>query len=59
MAVATSKPEVFARKILEHFGLSGYFQEIVGSELDGTRVDKAEVIRERSPGYPWPGKRCL
>lgn len=46
LAVATSKPEVFAREILEHFGLSGYFQEIVGSELDGTRVDKAEVIRE-------------
>ena len=57
--MATSKPEVFARKILEHFGLSGYFQEIVGSELDGTRVDKAEVIGRRSPGYPWPGKRCL
>ncbi len=46
LAVATSKPEVFAKKILGHFGLSEYFQEIVGSELDGTRMDKAEVIRE-------------
>lgn len=46
LVVATSKPEVFARKILEHFQLSGYFQEIVGSELDGTRMDKAEVIQE-------------
>ena len=46
LAVATSKPEVFAKEILGHFGLSEYFQEIVGSELDGTRMDKAEVIRE-------------
>ena len=45
LAVATSKPEVFAKEILGHFGLSEYFQEIVGSELDGTRMDKAEVIR--------------
>ena len=46
LAVATSKPEVFAKEILGHFGLSEYFQEIVGSELDGTRMGKAEVIRE-------------
>lgn len=42
--VATSKPEVFARKILEHFHLSPFFTCIAGSELDGTRVKKAEVI---------------
>ncbi len=46
LAVATSKPEVFAKEILEHFGLSEYFREVVGSELDGSRMDKAEVIRE-------------
>lgn len=33
-------------KILEHFGLSSYFEEIVGSELSGHRVEKAEVIAE-------------
>ena len=42
--VATSKPEVFARQIIKHSGLEGVFNDIVGSNLDGTRVDKSEVI---------------
>ena len=42
--LATSKPEVFARQILEHFHLAAYFDTIAGSNLDGTRVIKAEVI---------------
>lgn len=42
--VATSKPEVFAKTILEHFNLSHYFKGIVGSNLDGTRTHKGEVI---------------
>ncbi|MBE6757781.1 MAG: HAD family hydrolase [Ruminococcaceae bacterium] len=46
LAVATSKPTVFSVKILEHFGLAHYFEEIVGSELSGHRVEKAEVIAE-------------
>ena len=43
LAVATSKPEVFARKILRHYGLGDYFQVIAGSELDGSRSKKHEV----------------
>ena len=46
LAVATSKPTVFAKRILDHFGLSEYFEVIVGSELDGTRTAKGEVIAE-------------
>lgn len=46
LAVASSKPEVFVRRILEHFGLSGFFREAVGSELDGRRVKKDEVVAE-------------
>jgi len=42
--VATSKPTVFSVKILEHFGLLHYFTGVIGSELDGTRVEKSEVI---------------
>jgi phosphoglycolate phosphatase len=45
LLVATSKPEVFAVRILEHYGLAPYFHKIAGSNLDGTRVIKAEVIR--------------
>lgn len=42
--VATSKPEPFARKILDHFSLSRYFEYIAGSNMDETRSTKAEVI---------------
>ena len=42
--VATSKPTVFSVRILEHFGLHQYFRAIIGSNLDGTRVEKNEVI---------------
>lgn len=42
--MATSKPECFAKRIAEHFGIDKYFDCITGSELDGRRVDKAEVI---------------
>lgn len=43
--VATSKPTAFALRIVEHFGLSRYFHGIFGSEFDGTRSNKAELIR--------------
>lgn len=44
LLVATSKPTVYSQQILEHFGLTGFFQEVVGSNLDGTRIHKAEII---------------
>jgi phosphoglycolate phosphatase len=44
LVVATSKPTVFAEQIMEHFQLSPYFSSVVGSNLDGTRRDKAEII---------------
>lgn len=46
LAVASSKPTVFVEKILEHFEIKRYFQVIVGSELDGTRSNKDEVVAE-------------
>lgn len=44
LAVATSKPQVFAEKILAHFNLSGYFDLISGATLDNSRVEKADII---------------
>lgn len=44
--LATSKPTVFANVILEYFHLDKYFTCAVGSELDGSRVKKGEVITE-------------
>ncbi|WP_144572401.1 HAD family hydrolase [Bacillus paramycoides] len=42
--VATSKPTVFAKQVIEHFQLTPFFEEIVGSNLDGTRIKKEEII---------------
>jgi len=44
LLVAASKPTVFARKVLKHFGMEDYFSFVGGSELDGSRTKKAEVI---------------
>ena len=46
LAVASSKPTVFVKKILEHFQIEPYFSVVVGSELDGRRVQKEEVVAE-------------
>jgi len=44
LVVATSKPTVFAKKILEYFNIDSYFDLVVGSNMDGTRILKADVI---------------
>lgn len=44
LVLATSKPEPFARRILEHFALAGYFDLVAGSTLEETRTEKREVI---------------
>lgn len=44
--LATSKPEVFAERILEHFDLREYFDLVAGSTLDGSRIKKADVIKD-------------
>ena len=40
----TVKPTVFAKRIAEHFNFKQYFDLIVGSELNGTRSKKSEII---------------
>jgi len=44
LAVATSKPTVFAEKICEKYGITPYLSCLSGSELDGRNTDKALVI---------------
>lgn len=46
LAVASSKPQIYVQRILEHFQLEQYFNAVVGSELDGTREKKEEVVEE-------------
>jgi phosphoglycolate phosphatase len=42
--IATSKPTLFAERILRYFNLDKYFIETIGSNLDNTRTDKTEII---------------
>lgn len=42
--IATSKPTIFAEQVIEHFQLTNYFEDIIGSNLDGTRIKKEEII---------------
>ena len=44
LALATTKPTLYATKILEHLGLSGSFGMVLGCELDGRRSTKEELI---------------
>jgi len=45
LVVATSKPTIFAEQILKYFKIEHHFDMIVGSNLDGTRSSKTEIIR--------------
>jgi phosphoglycolate phosphatase len=45
LIVATSKPTVFAEEIVKYFKIETYFDEGVGSHLDGSRIAKAEIIQ--------------
>ncbi|MCL2488833.1 MAG: HAD family hydrolase [Oscillospiraceae bacterium] len=44
VALATCKPHPYAKRILDHFEITPYFDLIAGSEFDGTRGEKAEVV---------------
>ena len=46
LAIATSKPLIFAKQIADKFELSPYLEGVYGSELDGRNTDKALVIKE-------------
>jgi phosphoglycolate phosphatase len=49
MIVCTSKPLVYARRIVEHFGLHVHFDAVHGCELDGTREDKRDLMEYLLP----------
>jgi len=51
--VATAKPHMHAARIIEHFGMGEFIHNVYGSELDGTRAKKTDLLRfaiERNPG---------
>lgn len=44
LLVATSKPRIYAERIVRHFGLDTHFAAVHGCELDGTREDKRDLL---------------
>ena len=44
LVVATSKPEEYSVRIIEHFGLAQYFENVCGSLMNESRSKKDEVI---------------
>ncbi len=59
LILATSKPIIFADMILEKFGLAEYFTATFGSELDGTRVKKDEVIDYAFKTHPMDKSKAI
>lgn len=57
--VATAKPTVYAKQILEHFDLAQYFTDIYGSELNGDRTNKAELIQYILAQQKLQADQCL
>ena len=57
--VATAKPTVYAKQILEHFDLAQYFTDIHGSELNGERTNKAELIQYILAQQKLQADQCL
>lgn len=49
LAMATAKPQLFTQRILEHFGLAGYFDRVCAISLSDHHADKEALIREALP----------
>ena len=57
--VASSKPHIFVDRILQHFELAQYFSAIYGSELDGTRANKAQLLEFALRQQQLDGADCV
>jgi phosphoglycolate phosphatase len=53
LGVATSKPEPFANRILDHFGLADFFTVTAGATMDGSRRHKQDVIKHALGQLNW------
>ena len=57
--IATSKPEKFARQILEHFGIDGYFDDIVGIAMNEEKVEKDVIVKRVIDRYSLDKSKTL
>jgi len=49
LAIASAKPEIFVKRIAEHFGFAAYFDKIIGATFETTTSDKIELLRAALP----------
>jgi phosphoglycolate phosphatase len=59
LLLATSKPEEFAKRILDRFDLSPYFTAVFGATMDGSRVEKEDVLRYALEKSALSPEECL
>ena len=59
LLVATSKPRVYAERIVRHFGLDTHFAAVHGCELDGTREDKRDLLQHLLGHHRLAGPACV
>lgn len=57
--VVTSKPTLYAKKILQHFALSDHFERVIGSNMDLTMTDKGELIAYALLQFPYAPSECV
>ena len=59
LLVATSKPRVYAERIVRHFALDAHFAAVHGCELDGTREDKRDLLEHLLGHHGIAGEACV
>jgi len=57
--LCTTKPQVFAERIVAHFGLAGYLAGVYGTSLDGRLDDKADLLAHLLGSESLEGRHCL
>jgi len=57
--LCTTKPQVYAEKIIAHFGLAGFLEGIYGTSLDGRFDDKADLMAHLLARENLEGGQCL
>ena len=57
--VATSKPHIAASRIVEHFEMGQFFEKVYGCELDGTRSNKADLLKYAVNENPHASSRTM
>ncbi|SHK25649.1 phosphoglycolate phosphatase [Bradyrhizobium lablabi] len=57
--VATSKPAIFAERIIAHFGMTSYFERVFGSGLDGAYAEKTELLKYALEQSGLDGRRAV